>query len=209
MNVLCTDKTGTLTENQIKLILHIDIAGKDDEKVLQYSYLNSRFQTGLKSPLDEAILKHEEIDIKPFTKIDEVPFDFVRRRVSVVVEKERQRFFIAKGAPEEILKVCSYYELDELISDLSDEALKRIEQKYLDLSAEGLRVLGVAYKKLREEKAVYSVNDESGMTFSGFVAFLDPPKETAKQSIELLGKAGVELKILTGDNELVVFKSLQ
>ena len=206
MNVLCTDKTGTLTENQIKLILHIDITGKDDEKVLLYSYLNSRFETGLKSPLDEAILKHEEIEIQPFAKIDEVPFDFVRRRVSVVVEKERQRFFIAKGAPEEILKACSYYELDELISDLSDEARKRIEQKYLDLSAEGLRVLGVAYKKLREEKAVYSVNDESDMTFLGFVAFLDPPKETAKQSIELLGKAGVELKILTGDNELVTRK---
>ncbi len=206
MNVLCTDKTGTLTENQIKLVLHIDMEGKDDEKVLQYSYLNSRFQTGLKSPLDEAILKHEDIDISSFKKIDEVPFDFVRRRVSVVVEQERQRFFIAKGAPEEILKVCSYYELEGLISDLSEEARKRIEQKYLDLSAEGLRVLGVASKKLKEEKNVYSINDECAMTFLGFVAFLDPPKETAKQSLELLSKAKVELKILTGDNELVTRK---
>jgi Mg2+-importing ATPase len=100
MNVLCTDKTGTLTENQIKLILHVDMEGKDDEKVLLYSLLNSRFQTGLKSPLDEAILKHEEIDTSKFQKIDEVPFDFVRRRVSVVVEQKRQRLFIAKGAPE-------------------------------------------------------------------------------------------------------------
>ena len=98
--------------------------GKEDEKVLLYSFLNSRFQTGLKSPLDEAILKHKEIDISRFQKIDEVPFDFVRRRVSVVVEKERQRFFIAKGAPEEILKVCSYYELDGLISDISEETRK-------------------------------------------------------------------------------------
>ena len=206
MNVLCTDKTGTLTENQIKLILHIDMEGKDDEKVLQYSFLNSHFQTGLKSPLDEAILKHEEIDVSKFQKIDEVPFDFVRRRVSVVVEQEKQRFLIAKGAPEEILKVCSYYELEGLISDISEGTRQKIEQKYLDLSAEGLRVLGVACKKLKEEKTVYSINDESTMTFLGFVAFLDPPKETAKQSLQLLGKAGVELKILTGDNELVTKK---
>ena len=206
MNVLCTDKTGTLTENQIKLLLHIDMEGKEDEKVLLYSFLNSRLQTGLKSPLDEAILKHQEIDITKFQKVDEVPFDFVRRRVSVVVEYESQRFFIAKGAPEEIIKVCSYYEIDGLISDLSNEVRKKIEQKYFDLSAEGLRVLGVASKKLREEKAVYSINDESEMTFLGFVAFLDPPKETAKQSLEMLSKAKVELKILTGDNELVTKK---
>jgi len=206
MNVLCTDKTGTLTENQIKLILHIDMNGKDDQKVLMYSYLNSRMQTGLKSLLDEAILKHEEIDIAPFTKIDEVPFDFIRRRVSVVVEREKQRFFIAKGAPEEVFKICSYYEVDEVISDLSEETRKKIEQKYFDLSAEGLRVLGVAYKKLKVEKALYNINDESDMTFLGFVAFLDPPKETAKQSLELLSKSGVELKILTGDNEQVTRK---
>jgi P-type Mg2+ transporter len=206
MNVLCTDKTGTLTENQIKLILHIDMQGRDDPKVLLYSFLNSNFQTGLKSPLDEAILKHEEIEVSTFQKIDEVPFDFVRRRVSVVVEQERQRFFIAKGAPEEILKVCSYYELEGLISDLDEGNRRKIEQKYHDLSAEGLRVLGVAYKKLREEKAVYSINDERDMTFLGFVAFLDPPKETAKQSLQMLSKAGVELKILTGDNELVTKK---
>jgi len=206
MNVLCTDKTGTLTENTIKLVLHVDMEGKDNETVLQYSFLNSHYQTGLKSPLDEAILKHEEIDSKPFKKIDEVPFDFVRRRVSVVVEKEEERFFIAKGAPEEILKVCSYYELEGIVADISEEARRRIEQKYLDLSAEGLRVLSVAYKRLREDKAVYTVNDEINMTFMGFVAFLDPPKETAKKSLELLSKSGVELKIITGDNELVTRK---
>ena len=206
MNVLCTDKTGTLTENQIKLLLHIDMEGKEDEKVLLYSFLNSRLQTGLKSPLDDAILKHQEIDITMFQKIDEVPFDFVRRRVSVVVEKERHRFFIAKGAPEEILKVCAYCEVDGLISDISEEIRRKIEQKYFDLSAEGLRVLGVASKTLREEKAVYSINDECDMTFLGFVAFLDPPKETAKLSLEMLSKANVELKILTGDNELVTRK---
>src|SRR3990170_1008050 len=194
MNVLCTDKTGTLTENQIKLILNVDINGNEDEKVLLYSFLNSHFQTGLQSPLDEAILKHKEIDVTEFQKIDEVPFDFVRRRVSVVVERGKQRFFIGKGAPEEILKVCSYYELGRIVSDINEATRKKIEQKYNDLSVEGLRVLGVAYKKLREEKPVYSVNDENDMIFLGFVAFLDPPKETAKQSLEMLSKAGIELK---------------
>jgi Mg2+-importing ATPase len=203
MNVLCTDKTGTLTENRIKLILNVDIEGTEDEKVFLYSFLNSQFQTGLKSPLDEAILKYKEIDTSKIQKIDEVPFDFIRRRVSVVVEREGLRFFISKGAPEEILKVCSYYELRRAVADLTEEARKKIEQKYHDYSAEGLRVLGIAYKRIKEDKAVYSINDENDMVFLGFVAFLDPPKETAKQSLQMLTKAGIELKVLTGDNELV------
>jgi Mg2+-importing ATPase len=209
MNVLCTDKTGTLTENQIQLVLHVDMEGNDDEKVLLYSFLNSYYQTGLKSPLDVAILKHREINITAFQKIDEVPFDFVRRRVSVVTEYKRQRVLIAKGAPEEIIKVCSYCEVGGVITDLTEESRKRIEQKYYDLSSEGFRVLGVSYKKLRKEKAVYSVNDECDLVFLGFVAFLDPPKETAKESLQLLGKAGIELKILTGDNELVTRKACE
>jgi Mg2+-importing ATPase len=206
MNVLCTDKTGTLTENLITLVLHVDAEGHDDDKVLSYSYLNSFYQTGLRSPLDDAILVHKEIDASGFQKIDEVPFDFVRRRVSVVVEHGRQRFLIAKGAPEEIAKVCSYYDLAGVKSDLSEEMRKRIEQKYYDLSSDGFRVLGVSYKKLKQEKATYSVNDESDMVFLGFVAFLDPPKETAKQSLQLLSKEGIELKIITGDNEIVTRK---
>jgi Mg2+-importing ATPase len=206
MNVLCTDKTGTLTENSISLVMHVDSEGKDDDKVLLYSYLNSYYQTGLKSPLDDAILVHKEIDVAGFQKIDEVPFDFVRRRVSVVVEHERERFFIVKGAPEDVLKISTYCEIGELIQDISEELRKKIEQKYLDLSSEGLRVLGVAYKNLREEKISYSINDESNMVFLGFVAFLDPPKETAKESLRLLSNEGIELKILTGDNELVTRK---
>jgi Mg2+-importing ATPase len=209
MNVLCTDKTGTLTENHIKLVLHVDMEGNDDDKVLQYSFLNSNFQTGLKSPLDDAILAHEEVDVSGFEKIDEVPFDFVRRRVSVVVEKQRQRIFIAKGAPEEIFKVCSYYELADMVYDMTDEAREKIKQKYYDLSSEGFRVLGVAYKEIRQEKAVYSVNDEDDMIFLGLVAFLDPPKETARQSLGLLSKEGIELKIITGDNELVTRKTCE
>jgi Mg2+-importing ATPase len=206
MNVLCTDKTGTLTENQITLVLHVDWEGHDDDKVLLYSYLNSYYQTGLKSPLDEAILVYKETAIVGFQKIDEVPFDFVRRRVSVIVEKDKQRFLIAKGAPEEILKVSDYCEIGGMVYDISEDLRKKIEQKYFDLSSEGLRVLGVAYKKLREEKTTYSVNEENSTVFLGFVAFLDPPKQTAKESLSLLAKEGIELKILTGDNELVTRK---
>jgi Mg2+-importing ATPase len=209
MNVLCTDKTGTLTENKITLVLHVDPEGNDDDKVLQYSYLNSFYQTGLKSPMDEAILVHEKIDVSGYQKIDEVPFDFVRRRVSVVVESDRQRYFIAKGAPEEIFKVSSFCEIGGLPVDLTDELKEKAEQKYYDLSSEGFRVLGVAYKKLKEEKNVYSINDERDMVFMGFVAFLDPPKETAKESIRLLTNSGIELKILTGDNEQVARKTCE
>ncbi|MGA2768525.1 MAG: magnesium-translocating P-type ATPase [Candidatus Bathyarchaeia archaeon] len=203
MDVLCTDKTGTLTENRVRLLLHVDMEGNDNTKVLKYVFLNSHYETGLKNPLDGAILEHEEVNVEGYEKIDEVPFDFVRRRVSVVAEWQRERFFITKGAPEEIFKVCAYYELSEKIFDLTPETERRIEQKYYDLSAEGYRVLGVAYKKVREEKTVYSINDEGEMVFLGFVAFLDPPKETAKQSLELFKKSNIELKILTGDNELV------
>jgi Mg2+-importing ATPase len=206
MNVLCTDKTGTLTENRISLVSHVDAEGDDDDKVLLYSYLNSHFQTGLKSPLDDAVLAHKEIDIEGFEKIDEVPFDFIRRRVSVVVEQKRQRVFIAKGAPEDVLKVSGYYEVGGIISDITEEKRKSIEQKFFDMSSDGLRVLGVAYKRLKVEKAVYTVNDEIDMVFLGFIAFLDPPKESAKESLRLLAKEGIELKILTGDNELVTRK---
>jgi Mg2+-importing ATPase len=209
MDVLCTDKTGTLTENKITLVLHVDIQGLDDERVLLYSYLNSYYETGLKSPLDAAILRYKDISVEGYQKVDEVPFDFTRKRVSVVVEYERQRFMIAKGAPEEITKACSYAELAGIVYDMTGELQKKIEEEYYDLSAKGFRVLGVAYKKLRQEKQVYTVKDESDMVFLGFVAFMDPPKETARESLQLLKKAGVELKILTGDNELVTRKTAE
>ncbi|MGB9617070.1 MAG: magnesium-translocating P-type ATPase [Desulfomonilaceae bacterium] len=204
MDVLCTDKTGTLTENRIKLVLHVDLEGKDNDKVLLYSFLNSYHQTGLKSPLDEAILKHEEIDVKGYQKIDEIPFDFSRRRISVVVEREGQRILISKGSPE-ILTTCSSCEFGGRMVELTRALRDRIEQKYYDLSSEGFRTLGVSYKMVGE-KQVYSVNDEAGMVFLGFVAFIDPPKETARESIQLLRKHGVDLKIITGDNEIVTRK---
>jgi len=203
MNVLCADKTGTLTENRITLVLHVNVEGDHDEKVFLYSFLNSHFQTGLRSPLDEAILKHMPVDTGPYRKIDEVPFDFVRKRVSIVYECEGERFLTAKGAPEEVLKVCSYYELTGAIFDLTNEVHEKIEAKYRDFSSEGYRVLGVAYKKLREDKPTYSWRDESDLTFLGLVVFMDPPKKTARKSIELLKRSQVDLKILTGDNEIV------
>lgn len=203
MDILCTDKTGTLTENKVTLMLHVDVRGEDDEKVLLYSFLNSHFQTGLRSPLDEAILIHKEIDVRDYQKVDEVPFDFVRRRLSVVVEHERQRFFITKGAPEEIVKICSFYEVKGKILDMTNRIEKLAQEKYKELSTQGFRVLGIAYKRVKEEKIVYSVKDETEMVLIGYVAFMDPPKETAKKSIELLKKTGIDLKIVTGDNELV------
>ncbi len=209
MDVLCTDKTGTLTENKITLVLHVDLEGKDNEKVLLFSYLNSYYETGLKSPLDEAILNYKDIDIKGYEKVDEVPFDFNRKRVSVVVDYERQLFLDAKGAPEEIFKVCSYYELHGKTFDLTSEFERRMEKEYYDLSSAGFRVLGVSYKRVKERKPVYSVKDETDMVFVGFVAFMDPPKETAKESLHLLSKSGVELKILTGDNEQVTKKTCE
>jgi Mg2+-importing ATPase len=203
MDVLCTDKTGTLTENKVVLMLHVDVQGEDNDRVLLYSFLNSYYQTGLRSPLDDAILAHKEINVEGYQKIDEVPFDFTRRRVSVVTEFMRERYFITKGAPEEVLKACSYYELSGKIFDLSSDVKRKVEQKYYDLSADGFRVLSVAYKKVREEKSVYTSNDETEMVLLGFVAFMDPPKQTAKESLQLLKKNGIELKVLTGDNELV------
>ena len=205
MDVLCTDKTGTLTENAITLVLHVDMEGRDDEKVLLYSFLNSYYETGLKSPLDDAILRYKHLDVKGFDKIDEVPFDFVRRRVSIVVEQEEKRLMICKGAPEEIARVCTQVELENDIFDSTHEKENKIEDDYHKLSSQGFRVLGVSYRRV-EEKPTYSVKDERDMIFLGFIAFMDPPKKSSKESIALLKKSGIELKILTGDNELVTRK---
>jgi len=202
MDVLCADKTGTLTENRVTLIMHVDIAGKDSEKVLLYSYLNSYNQTGLRNPLDEAILKHSEIKADLYRKIDEIPFDFVRKRLSVVIADNGNSILITKGAPEEITKVCASYELEGRINELTRDDQDRLDLEYRALSSQGLRVLGVCYRHM-EPKPAYMVADETDMIFIGFVAFMDPLKETAGESLELLRQAGVKLKVLTGDNEIV------
>jgi len=209
MDVLCADKTGTLTENRVTLILHVDIEGKDSEKVFLYSLLNSRYQTGIRSPLDEAILKYKEVNTDQFQKIDEIPFDFIRKRLSIVVRENEETLLITKGAPEEIAKIISYYESDSEIHNLTSEVRSKIERRYHDLSSQGFRVLGVSYQKVAESQATYSVSDEKDMVFLGFIAFTDPLKETAGESLELLRQAGVKLKVLTGDNEIVTGKICQ
>ncbi|MEM4734318.1 MAG: magnesium-translocating P-type ATPase [Candidatus Thorarchaeota archaeon] len=206
ISILCTDKTGTLTQNIIRLIRHTDIEGKNSDGVLLFSYVNSFYQTGLRSPLDEAILEFKQVDASAYVKVDEIPFDFVRRRVSVIVQRDNSRILIVKGAPEEILKVSVSCEHDGRVVELTESYRATIERTFNELSAEGLRVLGVAYREVDTNRQVYGINDESDLVFMGFVAFLDPPKESAGESIRLLNEAGVELKILTGDNEVVTQK---
>jgi P-type Mg2+ transporter len=209
MDVLCTDKTGTLTENKLSLNEFEDLDGKEALKVLNYGYFNSVFDAGLKSPLDDAILQYKQFDVTGVQKIDEVPFDFIRKRISVVVESEGQRLLISKGAPEEIIKICAYCENDENLTDLTSVCQGKFEKEYNDLSGEGYRVLAVAYKKVKDDKTHYTIDDETGMVFLGFLSFLDPPKESAKESIRQLERDGVELKIVTGDNELVTKTTCQ
>jgi Mg2+-importing ATPase len=202
MDVLCSDKTGTLTENRVTVIRNVDLEGQESDKVFLYSVINSRNQTGLRSPLDEAILKHKEVDTSIYQRVDEVPFDFVRKRLSIVVRQDEQTLIITKGAPEEIAKVVSQYEYRGAVADLTPEIRRKIDREYRDLSSQGFRVLGVCYLKA-VAKADYRVADENNMVFLGFIAFTDPIKETAGESLELLRKAGVKLKILTGDSEIV------
>jgi Mg2+-importing ATPase len=205
MDVLCTDKTGTLTEARIHLERHIDSFGRDCKRVLELAFLNSFFETGLKSPLDDAILEHKEIDISGWRKIDEVPFDFERRRVSVLFDNGKKRMLVVKGAPEDILRLCTSYEGDSEtdLHPFDDAAMASVRALFDSLGKEGFRVLGIAW---REEGADYPhiiASDEAKLVFSGFAAFLDPPKVSAKKALADLGASGVSVKIVTGDNELV------
>jgi len=206
MDVLCTDKTGTLTLDKIVLERHCDVVRKEDDDVLRFAYINSFYQTGLRNILDRAILKHEKLKGPQYKKVDEVPFDFSRKIMSVVVEVDGKHIIVAKGAPEEIFKRCTKFELDGEILDMEDLILTDLKEEYNDLSAEGFRVLAIAYKDVENKKDVYSKDDEQGLILKGYVAFLDPPKPTARRAIEVLRSLGIEFKILTGDNELVTKK---
>ncbi len=205
MDILCTDKTGTLTMDRIVLEKHCDVVRKENEDVMRYAYINSFYQTGLKNLLDRAILKHEKLLVQQYKKIDEIPFDFLRKIMSVVVEIEGKHRLITKGAPEEIFKRCTHYELDGEIIDMDPLIISDLKLEYDNLSADGFRVLAIAYKDLSEKQA-YSKDDEIYLILKGYVAFLDPPKASAKKAIEALKKLGIELKVLTGDNELVTKK---
>lgn len=206
MDILCTDKTGTLTLDRIVLEKHCDIIRQDNEDVLRFAYINSFYQTGLKNLLDRAILKHEKLLVETYKKIDEIPFDFSRKIMSVVIEVDTRHRLIAKGAPEEIFKKCNRYELDGEILEMEDLILSDLKEEYDNLSSDGFRVLAIAYKDIENKKEIYSKDDEKDLILKGYIAFLDPPKPSAKRAIIALRKLGIGCKVLTGDNELVTRK---
>ena len=213
MDILCTDKTGTLTQDKICLEKHTDIFGEDFDDVLEYAYLNSYYQTGLKNLLDVAVLEQANFGdipdlMKKVKKVDEVPFDFQRRRMSVVVTDDVEHHtLICKGAVEEMLSCCSGAYHDMEILPLTDELLDELKSVTARLNADGLRVVAVAVKHYSDtKKDIYSVSDEYNMILVGYIAFLDPPKETTKPALQALNRHGIAVKILTGDNELVTAK---
>jgi P-type Mg2+ transporter len=212
MNVLCTDKTGTLTQDRIVLKRNLDIRGGDSDRVLQYAYLNSFYQSGLKNLLDIAILKHVELEAglkvrARFQKVDEMPFDFERRRMSVVLARDdAAHILICKGAVEEVFSACKHYAIGKETGPLDDGHVAAAMQTTAKLNADGYRIVAVAYKEMPPTQAVYSIADEAGLTLLGYIAFLDPPKETAAAAIAMLKASGVEVKILTGDNDIVTRK---
>lgn len=214
MDVLCSDKTGTLTSGDTALDQHLDPFGKTAERVFLLAYLNSFYETGVENPvnaalrkaganpLDVAILRHDHPDVKPYRKLDEIPFDFERRRQSVVIETNGERLMITKGAPESVIAACSEYEIDGKRQPLTAEDHERCEATYKSLSEQGYRVLAVAYRAMPEQNS-YRAEDERGLVLVGFVTFSDPPLEDAPGLLKALKRDGVEVKILTGDNELV------
>ena len=221
MDVLCTDKTGTLTQDKVVLEQHVNVVGEEDDWILSLAYLNSYYQTGLKNLLDVAVLEHAElrkalaID-KAYGKVDEIPFDFTRRRMSVVVEHERQDHqLICKGAFEEVLHVCTSVcdtEQDRVEGELArvvpldEETRNDARELVAEMNEDGFRVVAVAYRSFPTTHGAYSVADESDLTLAGFIGFLDPPKESAAPALEALATHGVAVKILTGDNDLVTRK---
>ena len=212
MNILCTDKTGTLTCDKIVLEKYINADGSNDEskRILRHAYFNSYFQTGLKNLMDKAILSHvKELKLEhlkdAYTKVDEIPFDFIRRRMSVVIEdKKGKRQIISKGAVEEMLSICSHTEFNGEVQSLTDELKVKAQKISEEMNRKGMRVLAVAQKSYIEKVGNFSVSDEKEMVLIGFLAFLDPPKPSAAEAIKQLHEYGVEVKILSGDNDIVV-----
>jgi len=211
MDTLCTDKTGTITEGKIVLEKHLDVRGRDSEQVLHYGYMNSYYQTGLKSLMDEAILDHrnlnDELQVdENFRKIDELPFDFQRRRMSVIIENNQNRhLLICKGAVEEIMRLSTHVEIDGEILEVQPEHDEHRKRRIKELNSEGFRVIAVAYRWFpgENDEPHYTVQDESDLTLLGYLAFLDPPKDTAPQALGKLNEHSVAVKILTGDNDAV------
>jgi len=201
MDVLCTDKTGTLTEARIELVRAVSGDGADSARVFELAYVNSAFETGLKSPLDQAILAHGNIDITRWRKLDEVPFDFERRRVSVLGENNGRTLLVVKGAPEDLIRVSTAAEAASGERVPLDEGGRgALEQRMRRFNADGLRVIAVAYRELAADRRAVARGDETDLVFAGFAVFLDPPKPSAGAAIRALGESGVAVKILTGDS---------
>ena len=210
MDVLCTDKTGTLTQDKIVLEHYLDPWGHENRRVLEMAYLNSYWQTGLKNLLDRAVLEHAEVKAQlrlpiDYRKVDEIPFDFQRRRMSVVIrrENESKHVLICKGAVEEIMRHVSGVEENGRIDKVSEPLRLRVAALSKKMNEDGLRVIAVAYREFEPREGPYSVADESGLVLVGFVAFLDPPKESAAPALKALRDAGIDVKVITGDNEIV------
>ena len=205
MNILCTDKTGTLTEDKIVLEKYLDINGEEDLRILKHAFLNSYFQTGLRGNIDEAVVARGLTNgmkeyINKYKLVDEVPFDFTRRRLSVIVSDGTKKQLITKGAIEEILSICSMVDYKGQVSPITKEIKENIRKISKNLNKDGLRVIAVCQKNDIENIDEFSVNDEKNMILLGFIGFLDPPKESAKSSIEKLNNAGIRVVVLTGDN---------
>jgi len=202
MNVICSDKTGTLTEGSVRLQSALDVKAAASEKVLLYAYLNAFYETGFTNPIDEAIRTHRQFDLSGYRKADEIPYDFLRKRLSILVGHGDTHLMITKGALANVLAVCSTAETDgQIIVDIA-VMRDRIQQHFEELSSKGLRTLGVAYKNMGSA-SVMSKLDEAGMTFLGFLVLFDPPKPNITETIASLKNLGVALKIITGDNHLV------
>ena len=205
MNILCTDKTGTLTEDKIVLEKYLDINGDEDIRILKHAFLNSYFQTGLRGNIDEAVVKRAlENDmsqyIDKYKLVDEIPFDFTRRRLSVIVTDGNKKQMITKGAVEEILELCTLVDYKGQVSPITNKIKENIKQISKNLNKDGLRVVAVCQKNNVRDINIFDINDEKEMVLLGFIGFLDPPKESAKSAIEKLNKSGVRVVVLTGDN---------
>jgi Mg2+-importing ATPase len=207
IDILCTDKTGTLTQDRIILEKHVDVTNRTSDDVLRYAYMNSYYQTGLRNLLDRSILSHSDLDVeRSCKKVDEIPFDFSRKRMSVAIDYEGDHVLICKGAVEEVYHVCDRYQVDDDINPLIDVLKNDLMEEYECLSKDGYRLVAIAYREFPRDKTVFSVADETNLILLGYIAFFDPPKESSARALELLGKAGVKTKILTGDNALVTQK---
>ncbi len=215
MDILCTDKTGTLTQDKVVLERHLDVTGQESHEVLRLAFLNSYHQTGLKNLLDVAVIDHAEMDkeepvLTKYPKIDEIPFDFMRRRMSVVVQNGGGRhILICKGAVEEIFDICDRVEIGGQVLPFDAQHRENVVRVTSDMNEDGFRVVAVAYKSIEDpgqQKQTYSVSDESGMVLAGYIGFLDPAKDDAGEALRALHEYGVDVKILTGDNDLVAKK---